>query len=209
MITSRSFIRDDVKAREGHPLTEEETDMTNEANTAATSNATQADAGATAAIASLVNQMKLLENQINTLTTRRSSVTESEHYTEDVGLGENLSRSLVNDGDSWAANKKRTYDEFQDLALNHARMNQEYLSRSRDHYDRLVSNSLDHVKDVQHLALQSLRGSHNEHNIAVDREWNVDEVAELVAKTPVFQDAIAGAVAAGVAKAIDAAKSAA
>jgi len=39
-------------------------------------------------------------------------------------------------------------------------------------------------------------------DLAIDRQWNVDEVAELVAKTPVFLDAIAGAVAAGVAKAM-------
>ena len=32
-------------------------------------------------------------------------------------------------------------------------------------------------------------------DVAIDRQWNVDEVAHLVAKTPVFMDAIAAAVA--------------
>lgn len=43
-------------------------------------------------------------------------------------------------------------------------------------------------------------------DIALDRMWNVDEVAQAVAKTAVFQDAIAGAVAAAVAAVVSQSK---
>lgn len=96
---------------------------------------------------------------------------------------------------------------------------------------RITSNGQDHDDQLRQISLQALQNAvtlanrtnnlsvdHDSRirafqegevsrtvrhtDLAIDRQWNVDEVAALVAKTPVFLDAIAGAVAAGVAAAI-------
>lgn len=86
------------------------------------------------------------------------------------------------------ANMKRTYDVYQDLDLKTAR---DIAAVS----NRIMHNAVtaDHVATMQALG---------QRDIAADRQWNVDEVAELVAQTSTFKDAIAGAVAAAVAEAL-------
>ena len=107
--------------------------------------------------------------------------------------------NMKNAFDAWFANIKRTYDEYQDLSLTQARSNQAYA-------DKVLSDSQQHDNARQNIANQSLQNAVETANmvskqavrhadIAIDRQWNVDEVAQLVAKTPVFLDAIAAAVA--------------
>lgn len=64
---------------------------------------------------------------------------------------------------------------------------------------RVANLAVDHDARLRLLAERGLTDDGNSARIATDRMWNVDEVAGLVVKNPVFQDAIAGAVAAGVA----------
>jgi hypothetical protein len=69
--------------------------------------------------------------------------------------------------------------------------------------------SVDNDNVLRNLSVQALQNAIETANmvgkqavrhsdLAIDREWNVDEVAQAVAKTAVFSDAIAAAVAAGV-----------
>lgn len=74
---------------------------------------------------------------------------------------------------------------------------------------RINADSIDSKVRLQHYAESEVARTVRHSDLAIDRQWNVDEVAELVAKTPVFLDAISGAVAAGVAKAISETKPAA
>lgn len=99
----------------------------------------------------------------------------------------------------WSLNAKRTYDAYQAEDL-------ESLRLARRTAENLAAAHTDHVRDLQvqitrmhtnavthdtDLNTQKIR--HND--LSVDRIWNIDEVAHLVAKTPVFLDAIAAAVA--------------
>ena len=67
---------------------------------------------------------------------------------------------------------------------------------------RINADSIDHKVRLQHYAESEVARTVRHSDLAIDRQWNVDEVAQLIAKTPVFLDAIAGAVASGVAKAV-------
>jgi hypothetical protein len=104
--------------------------------------------------------------------------------------------------ESWFANIKRTYDEFQHESL-------ESVRRNRSYVDKVVSDAQQSDNVRQNIANQALQNSVETANmvakqalrhgdLAIDRQWNVDEVAQLVAKTPVFLDAISAAVAAAV-----------
>jgi hypothetical protein len=88
----------------------------------------------------------------------------------------------------------------------------ESLRLARKIGEQLAAAHTDHVRDLQFqitrmhtnavthdtdLNTQKIR--HND--LSIDRIWNIDEVAALVAKTPVFLDAISAAVAKGVAEA--------
>jgi len=81
-------------------------------------------------------------------------------------------------------------------------MAQQSLQSAVSLQSRIVNDSVDHKTRLQHYAESEVARTVRHSDLAIDRQWNVDEVAELVAKTPVFLDAIAGAVAAGVAKAV-------
>jgi len=104
-------------------------------------------------------------------------------------------------------NMKRTYDEYQHESL-------ESIRRNRSYVDKVLSDAQQNDNSKQNLATQALQNAVETANmvskqavrhadIAIDRQWNVDEVAQLVAKTPVFLDAIAAAVAAAVQAAKD------
>ena len=94
-----------------------------------------------------------------------------------------------------AGNIKRTYDEYQDLSLKVARdLHEAGMASVRDAHTvvmRMFKNAetIDHANDIRAMG-------HGE--LAMDRMWNVDEVAELVAQTSTFKDAIAAGVTAGV-----------
>ena len=108
--------------------------------------------------------------------------------------------------ESWFANVKRTYDEYQQVSLDHIRQNDAYIQK-------VISDAQADTGEKRNIANQALQNAVETANmiskqavrhgdIAIDRQWNVDEVAQLVAKTPVFLDAIAAAVTAAVAEAI-------
>lgn len=100
------------------------------------------------------------------------------------------------------ANMKRTYDEYQQAGLTGIEQNQSYVQK-------ILSDAQGHFNNNQGIATQALQNAVETANmigkqavrhgdIAIDRQWNVDEVAQLVSHTPIFKDAIAAAVAATV-----------
>ena len=112
----------------------------------------------------------------------------------------------VGKDEAWFANIKRTFDEYQHESL-------ESIKRNRTIVDKLLSDAQQHDNVRQTIANQSLQNAVETANmvskqavrhsdIAIDRQWNVDEVAQLVAKTPVFLDAISAAVTAAVSETI-------
>jgi hypothetical protein len=104
------------------------------------------------------------------------------------------------------ANAKRTYDEYQNESLESVKQNRTLFNKiltDAQQYDNtrqgIANQALQHAVENANFAAKKLL-EHGE--IAVDRQWNVDEVAQLVAKTPVFLDAIAAMVAKAVADAV-------
>jgi len=100
------------------------------------------------------------------------------------------------------ANIKRTYDEYQQVSLDHIRQNDAYIQK-------VISDAQADTIEKRNIATQALQNAVETANmigkqaiahrdIAIDREWNVDEVAQLVAKNAIFMDAIVAAVAAKV-----------
>jgi len=85
-------------------------------------------------------------------------------------------------------NAKRTYDTYQDLDLQEARRVQRYADDLHALTMQAMQNAIESANMVSKQAIR-----HGD--LAIDRQWNVDEVAELVANTSVFKDAIAAEVA--------------
>jgi hypothetical protein len=144
--------------------------------------------------------------------TQRAATVQAESVT-DVGQGEayilNM-KKLVADELDHASNlraaaadsigrRSRNAEDY-DQTLRH--LAQQSLQSAVSLQSRIVNDSVDHKVRLQHYAESEVARTVRHSDLAIDRQWNVDEVAELVAKTPVFLDAIAGAVAAGVAKAV-------
>lgn len=84
-----------------------------------------------------------------------------------------------------AINMKRTYDEYQHESL-------ESIRRNRTVVDRMAGLSVDHDSQIRNLSMQALQNAVETANlvgkqavahrdIAIDREWNVDEVAAIAA----------------------------
>ena len=109
----------------------------------------------------------------------------------------------IGQDEAWAANLKRTYDEMQHESL-------ESIRRNRAIVDKLVSDAQQFDNARQTIANQSLQNAVETANLAskqalrhadlaVDRQWNVDEqgyTANGILNNQVFQDAIKAAVAA-------------
>ena len=99
-------------------------------------------------------------------------------------------------------NAKRTYDEYQQESLASVRENRQLV-------DRLSQNAVTHDQQVQNVAFQALQNAVETANmigkqavahrdIAIDREWNVDEqgyTAADILRDQTYKDAIAAAVA--------------
>ena len=101
--------------------------------------------------------------------------------------------------EAWFANIKRTYDEYLHESL-------ESIRRNRTIVDKTLSDAQQHDNTRQNIANQALQNAVETANmvgkqgvrhgdVAIDRQWNVDEVAQLVAKSPIFMDAVAASVA--------------
>ena len=107
----------------------------------------------------------------------------------------------VGKDEAWFANIKRTYDEYQQESL-------EGIKNNRILIDKLLSDAQQYDNQRQTIANQSLQNAVETANmiskqavrhsdIAIDRQWNVDEqgyTAEAILRNPVFKDAIAAAV---------------
>jgi len=117
-----------------------------------------------------------------------------------MGEGRGEREFEIGKDEAWFANVKRTYDEYQHESLEAIRKNRAYV-------EKVLSDAQQHDNAKQEIATQALQNAVETANmvskqavrhsdIAIDRQWNVDEVAHLVAQTSVFKDAIAAAVAA-------------
>ena len=150
--------------------------------------------------------------QVDIAGLQRAATTQAESVT-DVGQGEayliNM-KKLVADELDHASNlrasaadsvgrRARNAEDYDQTLRNLA---QQSLQGAVNLQSRITNDSVDHKVRLQHYAESEVARTVRHSDLAIDRQWNVDEVAELVAKTPVFLDAIAGAVAAGMAKAI-------
>ena len=105
--------------------------------------------------------------------------------------------------EAWFANVKRTYDEFQQESL-------ESIRRNRSYVDKVLSDAQQFDGQRQAIANQSLQNAVETANmvskqalrhtdIAIDRQWNIDEVSNLAVGSTVSINAIAAAVAVAVA----------
>ena len=90
--------------------------------------------------------------------------------------------------EAWKGNIKRSYDEYQDLSLTHAR-NLNTVSL------QAIQNA---VESQNMLSKRTISGF----EVAQDRTWNVDEVSTLTAKSGVQADAFVDLLAAAIAKAM-------
>ena len=71
-------------------------------------------------------------------------------------------------------NMKRTYDEYQDIALTAAR-------RSQTGYDQVQAVSLQALQNAVESANMTSKQAVRHGDLAIDRQWNLDEVATLAA----------------------------
>ena len=99
-------------------------------------------------------------------------------------------------------NMKRTYDEYQNVSLAD-------IGRNRVYVDKVLSDAQAQTQTERNIANQALQNAVETANmvskqavrhsdIAIDRQWNVDEVSTLTAKSRVQADliqAIAAAIA--------------
>ena len=100
----------------------------------------------------------------------------------DIHGDEALKRGMVGDTHSWEANKKRTYDEYQDANLERIKIANEQARRDSIYVEQLRARSLislDNLTNNVHTTdAQTIRHG----DLAIDRQWNIDEVAAYVEK---------------------------
>jgi hypothetical protein len=125
-------------------------------------------AGATAAANSTISRDDV-ENMNRAVTSTDNTI--------DVGEAEAQKRAVVADGHNWEANRKRTYDEYQDLSLSDARQKQEYASRSRDHYDMMMGDNRSYVNSLRKIELELLQNGNTAAKIGDNRMWTSDTEA--------------------------------
>ena len=114
----------------------------------------------------------------------------------------------IGQDEAWATNLKRTYDEYQEVSL-------ESIKRNRSIVDKIVSDAQQYDNQRQVIANQSLQNAVETANmvgkqasrhadIAIDRQWNVDEQGYQVAKIlgQPYVDAIKAAVSIAIAEAV-------
>jgi len=123
------------------------------------------------------------------------------------------SRKGENDYQAWFANIKRTYDEYMSESL-------ETIRTQRTAMQKLLSDAQQHDNQRQAIATQALQNAVETANmvgkqavrhsdLAIDRQWNVDEQAHVVNRIlndETFNDAMQAAVSGVVNKTLAAAK---
>jgi len=120
----------------------------------------------------------------------------------DIGGSERLEKDNMDESGIIFANTKRTYDEYQHESL-------ESIKRNRSYVDKILSDAHGYDMSARNIATQALQNAVETANmvgkqavrhsdIAIDREWNVDEAnytAAEILQSNTFKDAIAAAVA--------------
>ncbi len=119
----------------------------------------------------------------------------------EIGKDESWASSQHSQNEAWFANVKRTYDEFLQVSLEGIRMNRSFITK-------LASDAQQYDNQRQVIANQSLQNAVETANmvgkqtvrhadLAVDRQWNVDEqgyTVNEILRDQTFKDAIAAAV---------------
>lgn len=116
----------------------------------------------------------------------------------EIGMDEAWKTNMKMLFDFTLANMKRTYDEYQNESLTGVRENRSYVDKvlsdaqQNDNFKQSTANQAlqNAVETANMVSKQAVRHA----DIAIDRQWNIDEVAHLIAKNPIFMDAIAAKV---------------
>lgn len=151
---------------------------------------------------------------INDLLTKLASnvsttSTASQVLQEETGFAEQLQIAGSAHTQQVLSNMKRTYDEYQHESL-------ESIKRNRAIVDKIVSDAQQHDNAKQNIANQALQNAVETANmvgkqavrhgdIAIDRQWNVDEqgyTAEQILGNSTFKEGIRAMVVDAVAEAI-------
>ena len=117
------------------------------------------------------------------------------------GIGEKEREFEIGRDESWFANIKRSFDEYQHESL-------EAIRRNRSHVDKTISDAQQNDQVRQNIANQALQYAVETANmlgkqgvrhsdLAIDRQWNVDEQGYVVAeilRDETFKSAIVQAV---------------
>ena len=123
----------------------------------------------------------------------------------ETGKDESWASSQHSQNEAWFANVKRTYDEFLQESLESIRSNRSYVAKMAsdaqqfDNQRQVIANqSLQNaVETANMVGKQTVRHA----DIAVDRQWNVDEqgfTVNEILRDQTFKDAIAAAVSGAV-----------
>ena len=143
----------------------------------------------------------------------------------EIGKDEAWSSQMLEKDSNYFANRKRTYDEYQDVSLQtirQARRQAEDLHHAsldavrnnRSHFDKLMSDAQQHDNQRQAIANQALQNAVETANIvskqsirnsdlSTDRQWNINETDSLSAKSGVQSDALVAALATAIAKVME------
>ena len=142
----------------------------------------------------------------------------------EIGKDEAWSSTMLEKDGLLFANRKRTYDEYQEESLQTMRQVRrqvedlhstamESISRNRSYVDKILSDSQQFDNGRQIIANQSLQNAVETANmvskqavrhgdLSIDRIWNNDEVAALTAKSGAQQDAIVASMVSALGKAL-------
>lgn len=134
-------------------------------------------------VAQAVNQSNdAMMSKLSDMMSGKVSTHVTEERTYDIGEGEFWKSQMGN----LFNNTKRTYDEYQRLSIDGA-------DKNRNHFDKVVSDAQEADNRKRGIADQALQNAVETANmvskqavrhgdLAIDRQWNVDEQAGFVAK---------------------------
>jgi len=134
-----------------------------------------------------------------------ASTTSARIENADIGGAERLEKDQMADSGLLFTNAKRTADEYQEVSI-------ESIKRNRSYVDKVLSDAHGYDMSARNIATQALQNAVETANmvgkqavrhsdIAIDREWNVDEqgyTAAEILRDETFKSALAAAVAAAV-----------
>lgn len=141
-----------------------------------------------------------MDSMLSKLSTLLNQQTSGQHvYTEEKAYD-------IGTSEAWQANMKRMYDEYQHESLTDIRA-------KRTHFDNKINNAAQNDEAKEKISIQALQNAVETANMvgkqavrhsdmAIDRQWNVDEQSAFVAKilNSIQDPAIASAMAAAVAE---------